>query len=128
MTKKGATILRIQGVLTEPHDAGSRPPRERGGRQTANSLSSHQCFATVLKVEPEVASKIQARARERGVSVDVYLRELINQTGTESERSIGLGSQDRVRMLREWASGHSANTSLLSADAINRDTIYRERG
>ena len=85
-------------------------------------------MTTMLEVEPEIASKIQAGARERGVSVDVYLRELINQTGTESERSIGLDSQDRVRMLREWASGHSANTSLLSADAINRDTIYRERG
>ena len=83
---------------------------------------------TMLEVEPEVASKIQARARERGVSVDVYLRELIDQKGTESESSNGLSSQERVRMLREWASGHSANTSLLSADAINRDTIYRERG
>ena len=30
---------------------------------------------TVLEVELEVASKIQARARERGVSVDVYLLE-----------------------------------------------------
>jgi len=44
---------------------------------------------TMLEVEPEVASKIQARARERGVSVDVYLRELIDQKGTESERSNG---------------------------------------
>ena len=32
----------------------------------------------MLEVDPEVASKIQARARERGVSVDVYLRELID--------------------------------------------------
>lgn len=83
---------------------------------------------TMLEVDHEVASKIQARARERGVSVDVYLRELINQTGTESERSIGLGSQDRVRMLREWASGQSASTPLLSADAMNRETKYGERG
>jgi hypothetical protein len=33
---------------------------------------------TILEVEPELASKIQARARERGVSVDVHLRELID--------------------------------------------------
>jgi len=33
----------------------------------------------MLKVEPEIASKIQAGARERGVSVDEYLRELIDQ-------------------------------------------------
>jgi hypothetical protein len=34
---------------------------------------------TMLEVEPEVLSKIQARARERGVSVDVYLRKLIDE-------------------------------------------------
>ena len=61
---------------------------------------------TMLEVEPEVASKIQARARERGVSVDVYLRELIDQKGTESENGNGLSSQERVRLLREWASSH----------------------
>ena len=82
----------------------------------------------MLEVDPEVALKIQARARERGVSVDVYLQELIDQKETDSERGKWLSSQERVRMLREWASGHSANTPLLSADAINRETIYGERG
>ncbi len=83
---------------------------------------------TILEVEPEVASKIQARARERGVSVSVYLRELIDQKGTESERSNGLGSQERVRLLREWASVHSTNSPLLSDDAISRENIYAGRG
>ena len=54
---------------------------------------------TMLEVEPELASKIQARARERGVSVDVYLRELIDEKGTESERSNGLSSQERVALV-----------------------------
>ena len=82
----------------------------------------------MLEVDPEVASKIQARARERGVSVDVYLRELIDEKRTESERSNGLSPQQRVRMLREWASGHSSNTPLLSDEAISRERIYGERG
>jgi len=77
---------------------------------------------TTLEVVPDVASKIQARVR--GVSVDVYLRELIDQKGTESQRSYGLSSQERVRLLREWASGHSSNTLLLSDDAISRERIY----
>ena len=79
---------------------------------------------TMLEVEPELASKIQARARERGVSVDVYLRELIDEKGTESEGSNGLSSQERVSLLREWASGHSSNTPLLSDDAFSRERIY----
>jgi hypothetical protein len=57
---------------------------------------------TMIEVEPEVASKIQAKARERGVSVDVYLRELLDQKGTESERGNGPSSQERVRLMREW--------------------------
>jgi predicted DNA-binding ribbon-helix-helix protein len=83
---------------------------------------------TMLEVEPELASKIQARARERGVSVAVYLRELIDEKGTESNRSDGLSSQERVGLLRQWASGHSSNTPHLSDDAISRERIYGERG
>ena len=83
---------------------------------------------TMLEVEPEVASQIQARARARGVSVDVYLRELIEQQRTESESSNGLSSREGVRLLREWASGHSTNMPLLSDDAIGRESIYGERG
>jgi hypothetical protein len=82
---------------------------------------------TMLEVEPEVASKIQARARKRGVSVDVYLRELIDEKGTESERS-GLSSQERVALLRQWASGHRTNTAVLSDEAISRESIYGDRG
>ena len=82
----------------------------------------------MLEVGPEVASKILARARERGVSVDVYLQELIDQKGTESETTNGLSSQERVRLLREWASSHSTNTPLLSEDAIRRESIYGGRG
>lgn len=82
---------------------------------------------TILEVEPEVASKIQARARERGVSVDVYLLELIDEEGTKSDTSSDLSSQERVRLLREWASSHSNNTPLLSDNAISRESIYRDR-
>jgi hypothetical protein len=83
---------------------------------------------TMLEVEAEVASKIQARARKRGVSVDVYLRELIDEKGTESERSNGLNSQERVALLRQWASGHGTNTPVLSDEAISRESIYGDRG
>jgi len=55
----------------------------------------------MLEVESEIVSKIQARAEERGVSVDVYLRELIDHKGTVSESSSGLSSQERVGLLRQ---------------------------
>jgi hypothetical protein len=82
---------------------------------------------TMLEVEPEVASKIQARARERGISVDAYLRELIDEKGTESEGGNGLSSQERVRTLRDWASGHCADTPLLYDEAVSRENTYSDR-
>jgi hypothetical protein len=82
---------------------------------------------TTLEVESEVASEIQARAREHGVSVDVYLRELIDWKRTESELSTGLNSQERVRLLREWAASHTLSTASLSENAIKRENIYGER-
>ena len=44
---------------------------------------------TTLDVDPEVALKIQARARERGVSVEVYLRELIEQKERMLKEAMG---------------------------------------
>ena len=81
----------------------------------------------MIEVEPEVASKIQAGARERGVSVNVYLRELIDQKGTESERSNALSSQEQVRLLREWAAGHSVNAVCLGDDAVRRENMCSDR-
>jgi hypothetical protein len=83
---------------------------------------------TMLEAEPELASKIQAQARERGVPLDVYLRELINEKGTESERSNGLSSQEPVALLRQWGSGHGTNSPVLSDEGISRESIYGDRG
>jgi len=77
---------------------------------------------TMLEVEPEVASKIQVRARERGVSIDLYLRELIDQKGTESEKSASV-RKSGFSTLREWASGHCVDEVCLADDAISRENI-----
>ena len=82
---------------------------------------------TMLEVEQELASKIQTRARALGVSVDEYLRELVDKKETESKTKAELSSQERVRLLREWASSHSTNTPVLSDEAIRREDIYSDR-
>jgi len=81
----------------------------------------------MLEVEQEIVSKIQARARELGVSVDEYLLELVDKKEISSETKSKISSQERVRLLREWASSHTTNTALLSDDAISRNNIYTDR-
>ena len=83
---------------------------------------------TTLEVEPEVASKIQAQARARGVSVDTYLRELIDEKAGRVEARNGLSPEEKVRALREWAASHSLDSPVLSDEAISRESIYGERG
>jgi hypothetical protein len=80
----------------------------------------------MLEVEPEIVSKIQARARELGVSVDEYLRELVDKKETESKTKAELSSQERVRLLRE--SGHRVPipTRRFSEYAISRNNIYSD--
>jgi hypothetical protein len=78
---------------------------------------------TMLEVEPEVASNIQVRARERGLSVDQYLLELMEQECAQLKTSNRLNSQERVRLLPEWAATHDVNGTPLSNDAISRDSV-----
>ena len=58
----------------------------------------------------------------------LFTRELIVQKGTESERSNGLSSQERVHSLREWAASHTHKSAALRENAIRRENIYEERG
>ncbi len=55
-------------------------PRNQNLKEAELSLIS---VHTMLEVELEVASKIQMRARERGVSVDAYLLESMEQKTPE---------------------------------------------
>ena len=83
---------------------------------------------TMIKVERKAASKIQARAPERGVSVNAYLQELIEEKPLDESKTINrLNAQERVRKLREWASGYGADAARLSDEAINRECIYSDR-
>ncbi len=80
-----------------------------------------------LEVQPDIASKITEQAQARGVSVDAYLRSLIEEKDAAESRP-DLSPQEKVRLLREWTASHSLDTPLLSDEAISRESIYGERG
>jgi len=82
---------------------------------------------TMIEVDPEVALKIRARARERGVSVDVYLLELIKERRLEPKAIKRLNAQERVRMSREAWSGLDANPARLDDEATHRVRSYPGR-
>jgi hypothetical protein len=83
---------------------------------------------TTIEVEPDVASKIEAQARARGLSVDAYLRALIEGREAASATENAVTPQEKIRLLREFADSHGHDTPLLSDEAISRESIYGERG
>lgn len=79
-----------------------------------------------LEVEPDVAAKIAAKAQAKGVTVDDYLRALLeDETALTTTPTT---PEEKARVFREWAASHDPNTPLLSDDAISRETIYEDRG
>ncbi|MGH9917054.1 MAG: hypothetical protein ACRD63_17415 [Pyrinomonadaceae bacterium] len=84
-------------------------------------------MSTILEVQPDIASKIASQAKAHGVSVDVYLRSLIEEE-TKTRLQPTLSPQEKARLWREWAASHNHDTPLLSDEAISRESIYGERG
>ena len=83
---------------------------------------------SVLEVQPDIAAKITAQAAERGVSVDAYLRLLVEEREKQAAPQKTLSPHEKARLWREWAASHNPNTPLLSDEAISRESIYEERG
>ena len=79
---------------------------------------------TRLEVEPDVASKIETQARARGVSVDAYLRTLLEESEAQAASRPALSPEEKARRWRELAASRDPNTPLLSDEAISRESIY----
>jgi hypothetical protein len=67
----------------------------------------------LLEVESETKSRIEATARERGVSIDVYLRKLMEDDATATDQN-NLRSEEKVKLLRERATSQHRYDSLIS--------------
>jgi hypothetical protein len=78
-----------------------------------------------LTLKPEVERGLLARARERGLTLDAYLDDLVKR-----EAGIAAGGQmsgkERAEAFVAWAKGHRA-TPPLSDEAISRSSIYPDR-
>lgn len=82
---------------------------------------------SVLEVQPDIAEKIAAQAAEQGISVDAYLRLLVEQRQEKTTSQKTLSPQEKARLWREWAASHNPNTPFLSDEAISRESIYEEQ-
>jgi hypothetical protein len=84
-----------------------------------------------LGLKPEIAASLITQAAAKGVSVEQYLQSWIeNNLPTETEQP--LSQPETTENWRELLDAFSNNPALanappLSDEAINRESIYRER-
>ena len=83
-------------------------------------------MAATLEIEQETAEALAAQAEARGISIDAYLRFLLQSRASSAEMTL-LDSQERTRLWREWVDNHSITAPPLSDYSLTRESIYAER-
>ena len=79
-----------------------------------------------IELKPEVQAGLAAQAKAKGVPLDAYVQNLLEQLAVPLQPlEIAMTAEQRVRALREWtASFPYRRSEPLSDDAISRDSLY----
>ena len=89
-----------------------------------------------IELSPDVEAGLLAQAQARGLDIPHYVenvlrREAMAQTeaSATSRPAYELPPEEWVRALRAWSQSHAdADFSILSDEAMSRETIYEDRG
>ena len=80
-------------------------------------------MSTILEqVNPETAERIMALAKEKGLSVDEYLKSIL----PNSLEAQVLSAEERTRIWREWITGHSVKGITADDDRVSIYTRENE--
>lgn len=75
-----------------------------------------------LELPPELETWIGDRSRERGVSPEEYVREVLErEAGEPSARTQG---EEKAAAFRAWVDAFPKDLPVLSLEAVSRDSMY----
>ena len=81
-----------------------------------------------LEVQSDTATILATQAQRQGLSVDAYLRRLVQEHDPAPIMKARLSPQEKAALWLQGAASYNPNTPLLSDEAISRESIYGERG
>lgn len=86
-------------------------------------------MTVTLDLKPEVEERIAAEAKARGLSVESYILNVLENETTNGETSFALTAspEDWKKAFLEWVNTERPEHPPLSDEAISRESIYRER-
>jgi hypothetical protein len=78
-----------------------------------------------LELRPEIEANLAAQARARGVTLDVYLQNVVEDLArSESEREVGV---KRITVALDKLAELGRDTPELPDSALTRESIYKDR-
>ena len=88
-------------------------------------------MTVALDLKPETQAGLLALAETAGISVEEYLRALVEDAVVEgamlAQPRKALSPEDRALAFEAWSAGHG-HTPLLSDYAVSRESMYKDRG
>jgi hypothetical protein len=77
-----------------------------------------------VSLDPEVEKSLLARAHQRGLTLDAYIKDLVKKEASlaTTQRS----GKEKAQAFVAWAKSHRT-TKPLSDEAISRATLYPDR-
>jgi len=106
-------------ILADIYAGGGMPVMEDQKKGTRMTVT--------LNLPPAVEQAYLAEAQARGVSVDELVRDVVLSATPQSEYQ-ELHPDAWIRKFHEWVHSHADITAVLSDEAMERDSIYEDRG
>lgn len=82
-----------------------------------------------VQIQPEVETRLLARARSTGESLELFIQRLLEREASSSAGLAAAATTDRngsqrAEAFRAWAKSFSANMPQLALEDISRDKLY----
>jgi predicted transcriptional regulator len=78
-----------------------------------------------IELKPEVEERLEQEAAVKGVSVESYVEDLIEQQVSHSHKTSHISSEEIDQVLDSLAEG-SDERPILQPEAYTRDSIYQD--
>lgn len=84
-----------------------------------------------IELSDEKAAALKAQAAAQGLTVERWVEQIAEQHAEMVPASIAhlqkTNPKEWARRFHEWAEGHDRTTTLLSDEAVRRESIYPDR-
>jgi hypothetical protein len=86
-------------------------------------------MTVMLDLKPDVEERIKAEANASGLSVEDYILNVLARAGANGESNFAMTAtpEEWEKAFLEWVHTPRPEHQPLSDEAVNRESIYRER-